>query len=32
VRKVNGVNVDLNGQPTSADSDEDDGEDEEQHA
>lgn len=28
VRKVNGVNVDLNGQPTSADSDEDDGEDE----
>lgn len=32
VRKVNGVNVDLNGQPTSADFDEDDGEDEEQHA
>lgn len=32
VRKVNGVNVDLNGQPTSADSDEDDGEDEEKHA
>jgi pseudo-response regulator 1 len=32
VRKVNGVNVDLNGQPTSADSDEDDGEDEEKLA
>ncbi|XP_040986764.1 two-component response regulator-like APRR1 [Juglans microcarpa x Juglans regia] len=32
VRKINGVNVDLNGQPTSADSDEDDGEDEEKDA
>lgn len=32
VRKVNGVNVDLNGHPTSVDSDEDDEEDEEKHA
>lgn len=32
VRKVNGVNVDLNGQPTSVDFDEDDEEDEENHA
>ncbi|XP_059441554.1 two-component response regulator-like APRR1 [Corylus avellana] len=32
VRKINGVNVDLNGQPTSADSDEDDEEDEEKLA
>lgn len=32
VRKVNGVDVDLNGQPTSADSDEDDGVDEEKDA
>lgn len=32
VRKVNGVNVDLNGHPASVDSDEDDEEDEEKHA
>lgn len=32
VRKVNGVNVDLNGQPSSANSDDDDGEDEEKDA
>ncbi|KAJ7978456.1 Two-component response regulator-like [Quillaja saponaria] len=32
VRKVNGVNVDLNGQPASADYDENDEEDEEDHA
>lgn len=32
VRKLNGVNVDLNGQPASTDYDEDDEEDEEDHA
>ncbi|XP_028753617.1 two-component response regulator-like APRR1 isoform X2 [Neltuma alba] len=32
VRKLNGVNVDLNGQPVSTDYDEDDDEDEEDHA
>lgn len=32
VRKVNGVNVDLNGQPASADYDEDEDEDEDEQA